>query len=47
MTRVQVSSSQVTEKLWSVKEINGKMSKHTSKQTGNINTTPNAKWKEI
>ena len=47
MTRVQVSSSQVTDKLWFVKGINGEMSKHTSKQTGNIGTIPNAKWEKI
>ena len=47
MTRVQVSSSQVTEKLWFVKGINGEMSKRTSKQTGNIGTTPNAKWEKF
>ena len=40
MTRVQVSSSQVIDQLWFVKGINGEMSKHTSKQTGNIGTTP-------
>ena len=47
MTRVQVSSSQVTDKLWFVKGGNGEMSKCTSKQTGNIGTTPNAKWEKI
>ena len=44
MTRVLVSSSQVTDKLWFVKGINGEMSKHTSKQIGNIGTIPKAKW---
>ena len=47
MTRVQVSSSQVTDQLWFVKGINGEMSKCTSKQTGNIGTTPNAKGKNF
>ena len=47
MTKVQVSSSQTTDKLWFVKGINGEMSKHTSKQTGNIGTTPNAKGKNF
>ena len=45
--RVQVSSRQVTDKLWFVKGVNGKMSKHTSKQTGNIDTTPIVKWERI
>ena len=40
MTRVHVSSSQVIDQLWLVKGINGEMSKHTSKQTDNIGTTP-------
>ena len=47
MTRVQVSSSQVTDKLCFVKGINWEMSKHTCKQTGNIGTTPNAKWEKF
>ena len=47
MTRVQVSSSQVIDQLWFVKGINGEMFKHTSKQTDNIGTTPNAKWEKL
>ena len=47
MTRVHFSSSQVTDKLWFVKRINGEMSKCTSKQTVNIGTTPNAKWEKF
>ena len=39
MIRVQVSSNQVTDNLCFVKGIN-KMSKCTSKQTGNIGATP-------
>ena len=47
MTRVQVSSSQVTDNLWFVKGANWEMSKCTSKQIGNIGTNPNAKWERI
>ena len=39
MTRVQLSSSQVTDKLWFAKGVNGEMSKCTSKQTVNIGTS--------
>ena len=39
MIRVQVSSNQVTDNLCFAKGVNGEMSKHTSKQTGNIGTT--------
>ena len=47
MTRVQVSSSQVTDNLWFAKGVNGEMSKHTSKQTGNIGIISKAKWEII
>ena len=46
MKGVQVSSSQVTDKLWYVKGVNGEMSKCTPKQT-NIGTTKMPNGKDI
>ena len=47
MTRVQVASGQVTDNIWFIKGENGEMSKHTSKQTGNIGTISKARWEII